>query len=509
MRRAIVAAVVLICSSRNAPLSASEFVALQLSCNYVGNKVVLVPTSHNRLHVVIGDREQKVIRTCAPGMAGRCRQWTVQRFDLLCGESKVSWRSIAEQLLNLTPMPARMGNALKRAPPEAWELRTLRAETGFAPVDELGARILSVADKPIPQSPAAERASDGNTIMTSEIADRAPLSPKFEPDRVWSPPKGADTSQLFQFQTGPSQSAEPTSQPPGMASASTGPSAVEEKTEIAPHAALRPLEEVAAGHPDVAEFNFPKGADSVSATNSAGVQMAVPDDPFKFMSQRLDGDQAARFLVALASTLLLTFTLLTIVRTALTWRKSVTVSPRAAPGGELPLAPEAEAEACRELMKQVATELMRASAAVNSLRGAPALQSALYLELDAIRRLLGFAPQTQGSSGEPEDWHRIKSQLITSLQGTQRIVGIAEAARTSFSFHPAALQVITTRLEAYAFLGVNASSSEVLLKKTVNALRQCWHPDLATDEEDRRLREIRIKQINVAWDLISRKQMSA
>lgn len=458
MRRAIVAAVVLICSSRNAPLSASEF-------------------------------------------------------DLLCGESKVSWRSIAEQVLNLTPMPARMGNALKRAPSKAWELQTLRAETGFAPVDELGGRILSFADKPIPQSAAAERASDGNTIMTSEIADRAPPSHKFEPDPVWSKvrlPKGADTFQLFQFQTGPPQSAEPISQQPGMLSASTGPSAEEEKTEIAPHAPLRPPEEVAGGNPDVAEFNLPKpGADSVSATNSASVQMAVPDDQFKFMSQRLDGDQAAPFLVALGSTLLLTFTLLIILRTALTRRKLVIVSPRAAPGGELSLAPEAEVEACRELMKQVATELMRASAAVNSLRGAPALQSALYLELDAIRRLLGFAPQTQGSSGEQEDWHRIKSQLITSLQGTQRIVGIAEAARTSFSFHPAALQVITTRLEAYAFLGVNASSSEALLKKTVNALRQCWHPDLATDEEDRRLREIRIKQINVAWDLISRKQMSA
>jgi DnaJ-class molecular chaperone len=94
------------------------------------------------------------------------------------------------------------------------------------------------------------------------------------------------------------------------------------------------------------------------------------------------------------------------------------------------------------------------------------------------------------------------------LQGTQRIIGIAEAARTSFSVHPAALEVITTRLEAYAFLGVNANASEAVLKKAVNALRECWHPDLATDEEDRRLREIRIKQINVAWDLITGKQMS-
>ena len=162
---------------------------------------------------------------------------------------------------------------------------------------------------------------------------------------------------------------------------------------------------------------------------------------------------------------------------------------------------------CRELMKQVTSDLVNAMGAVNSLKGAPALQTALSTELDSIRRSLGFT-QTRGIAREKKDWNQIKQQLILSLQGTQRIIGIAEAARSSFS-HPAALEVITTRLEAYAFLGVNASSSEAVLKKAVNALRQCWHPDLATDEEDRRLREIRIKQINVAWDLISRKQMSA
>jgi hypothetical protein len=169
----------------------------------------------------------------------------------------------------------------------------------------------------------------------------------------------------------------------------------------------------------------------------------------------------------------------------------------------------AEAAACRELMKQVSTDLTRALSAINGLKRAPALQTALHRELDSIRRLLGFAPQTQSAPDGKKDWKQIKSQLIMGLQGTQRIIGIAEAVHTSFSFHPAAVEVITTRLEAYAFLGVNAGSSETVLKKTVNALRQCWHPDLASDEEDRRLREIRIRQINVAWDIISGKQMSA
>ncbi|MGE0699064.1 MAG: DnaJ domain-containing protein [Hyphomicrobiaceae bacterium] len=56
--------------------------------------------------------------------------------------------------------------------------------------------------------------------------------------------------------------------------------------------------------------------------------------------------------------------------------------------------------------------------------------------------------------------------------------------------------------EAYDFLGVNPRASEPVVKKAVDALRQNWHPDLAADESDRRLREARIKRINAAWDLI-------
>jgi hypothetical protein len=165
-----------------------------------------------------------------------------------------------------------------------------------------------------------------------------------------------------------------------------------------------------------------------------------------------------------------------------------------------------EAQACHELMKQIASELMKATGAVNTLQDIPVLQSALYRELNSIRQSLGFAPPAQDNSAEKKDWYGIKSQLSASLQGTRRIIEVAQAARTSFSFPPPARQDVTTPVEAYAFLGLNATSSEALLKKTVNALRLCWHPDLATDDEDRRLRETRTKQINVAWDLISQKR---
>jgi hypothetical protein len=48
-----------------------------------------------------------------------------------------------------------------------------------------------------------------------------------------------------------------------------------------------------------------------------------------------------------------------------------------------------------------------------------------------------------------------------------------------------------------------------VLKKIVDALRMSWHPDHARDAADRVLREDRIRQINIAWDLINTKREAA
>ena len=55
-------------------------------------------------------------------------------------------------------------------------------------------------------------------------------------------------------------------------------------------------------------------------------------------------------------------------------------------------------------------------------------------------------------------------------------------------------------------LGTSPDASEAAVKKIVEGLRQSWHPDLATGTTDRRLREQRTTQINVAWDILSGKR---
>lgn len=60
-----------------------------------------------------------------------------------------------------------------------------------------------------------------------------------------------------------------------------------------------------------------------------------------------------------------------------------------------------------------------------------------------------------------------------------------------------------TMSEALDVLGVDPDASRDRIKSTVTRLRRALHPDYALDEEDRRLRERRLKQINVAWEIVS------
>ena len=63
--------------------------------------------------------------------------------------------------------------------------------------------------------------------------------------------------------------------------------------------------------------------------------------------------------------------------------------------------------------------------------------------------------------------------------------------------------------EAYQMLGINDDAAPNVAKKLVDALRMSWHPDLAHDASDRLLREDRIKQINIAAEMISDKRRVA
>jgi DnaJ-class molecular chaperone len=61
-----------------------------------------------------------------------------------------------------------------------------------------------------------------------------------------------------------------------------------------------------------------------------------------------------------------------------------------------------------------------------------------------------------------------------------------------------------TRDDALHVLGASPDASIEAIRKIVDGLRQSWHPDLARSEDDRLVRERRMKLINVAWDVVQR-----
>jgi len=98
-----------------------------------------------------------------------------------------------------------------------------------------------------------------------------------------------------------------------------------------------------------------------------------------------------------------------------------------------------------------------------------------------------------------------------STPPAQSAAGSAEDPRPRQQTRPAPAPTIDdwlpkSRAEALRMLGAAPDAGKDTLKRLVKRLRQTWHPDRAKHEDDRRMREIRLKQINVAWDILSGKR---
>ncbi len=139
------------------------------------------------------------------------------------------------------------------------------------------------------------------------------------------------------------------------------------------------------------------------------------------------------------------------------------------------------------------------------IRTAPALHMALARDLMAGERRLAKLTVVglADDPAAPAPWKPAQTRLQRVSADIDRLQEIIAGAVASFARMNSPRQLPRDLPEAYATLGVNPGVSEGTVKKLVDALRVSWHPDLATSPEDRQLRDERIKEINVAWDLIA------
>ncbi|MFO7297722.1 MAG: hypothetical protein DIU63_02155 [Proteobacteria bacterium] len=178
-----------------------------------------------------------------------------------------------------------------------------------------------------------------------------------------------------------------------------------------------------------------------------------------------------------------------------------------APSGNALVDPTDE-RMCGELCRTAHAMLQQIDARVDELQGVAPLRRVLQREMRHLEQFL-TAVMT-ANPREPEEWRRMRNRLQRIVRELHRLRDIVEGAYRSLSVGGfTSREPPRDKYEAYEMLGVNPDVSLRTLKKLVDALRACWHPDLAKDEADRLLREERMKRINIAWDLITEKRQEA
>lgn len=157
----------------------------------------------------------------------------------------------------------------------------------------------------------------------------------------------------------------------------------------------------------------------------------------------------------------------------------------------------AELQRCVELFDQVRVAFERAKASV--IRNG---SGTLLGELDRIQ--LGLRSDLLMQLFEARKWSELREvfELIISELNMVRSAAERGEAQLAHEVRHVDGQIPRSLDDAYQVLNVNADTRKEVIKKLVDALRMSWHPDLASGDEDRKGRHVKIQQINVAWDII-------
>lgn len=449
------------------PAVARERLVMPFDCGVERGEVRLTP-SGEASYPIVGIRDEQTITTCPKGEQASCRTVMVHRFAVSCRGTSVAWMQVAAAIrsaasnrawiedgrLNLV-MPARdsldaprgclagghgglqhqvtaRGNCLPVPRKAAFEHLIL--PDGFAPVGELGARLMigGAADDMAADGDAAA-SLDGNVHRVA-MTDGEIAVAKADPEAVLEPAGRA-------FET--------------------------------------------ALEPDLANDEWitvvHAGPDEVPAAEPPA---PAPDSFWSWLVAGL----AASVIVLLLG--------VRYVPAALARSRGASAFHMARSDMNLSNASQA-----------VAALLLQTETAASDLRGAGPLRDVLQAELKHVRERLASLDKILAKGGLPAEKSAAQFRaLVRELERIRRIVDSAVASLAS-TRKPATLPRTTS--EAYEVLGVNAEVSENVLKKIVDALRMSWHPDLARDDNDREMRESRIRQINIAWDLINGKREAA
>lgn len=504
------------------PVLADDILVMPYTCAMSGGQPVLT-RSPDHGHQIIGRREQRNFTACSPSNPGVCRHWTVHRFEMKCGNARVPWSAVVAAAGG--PNQDRVfieGGVLKLRMGPAW---AMAADDPCAPGRSRLGRVNRYC---------ADRATLSQHPLVEMPAGFAPML-ALEGIFVADGPRSADPQLGFGAPTTGRATAAATGAPPPVKLAHVEPPAkpqpqVTSKVDPSPavlvpkvmnkgeasHAAKAPTPEPAV----IARAPVPPPPPPPPAMTPPPAPLPVPEAAPPLTTASLPTLSLPPASPAVPA--------------------PEPEPPKAAPAPEAPqtvpvtpvvakLSAQAAALAGHEAPQQRAMslfsrfnpppiELILALAAATMI-----LLAALLLTRSGARRAMHAANARDigdvrfGTvSGTAPAAAPVGGPVLTAVPGppTPRLHELPlppTPTGMSASAPMLAGAVPITRKQALEVLGMGVApdASQAALKRVVDGLRMTWHPDLAIDPADRLEREIRIKQINAAWDILSGRRETA
>lgn len=515
---------------------ADDLLVMPFACNIVGGRALLSPAPEQS-HRIMGRREQRAFNACSTVNPSMCRTWTVHRFTIECEGVRVPWVEVvaaaeAEQgrrrawvedgrlLLRMEPSwdldpddpcgrnPAWLDPRMRRYCADRRDMGAsgvVEMPPGFAPM--LGIDGIFVKGSPSPgpppvaAAPPAPLSPPGVSPPASPLkgarAEPPPQAPfpdappyaRAEPPRE-APPKEASARAPLVV---PSPSGDPA--PPKIV-APAPPPAKEAAAKVPPPPAPSGDPAAKPGTPLIPKIiNRPDSGGEppapVSATSEAKTPPAAQAD-----TKAANPSPAAREAAA-----------------------------KAAPARDE--SPQPKVTTGEEPVTVSLLSVVRSPATIFAF-GFAALAAGVLAVFAVVRRRehadAGRRPRDFASvplDGRPQHGRPAvpAQRVIADTRGKLPPNAAASAMNrvpmpgedgTPGAGVPSQLgdRIPRTRSEALQVLGmgVTPSANDAALKKIVDGLRLSWHPDLARDESDRQMRELRLKQINAAWEIIQGKR---
>lgn len=449
--------------------------------------------SQPRAYVISGRREQKPYTACRSQDARNCVTLMVHKFNISCGGRPVAWARVAKVLRATAERKGRFADgemvladgSSDQSPPQRSSIQRFVFPPGYAPIGELGARLVlaGAGVKVVAARPANGQASPAlfapgpsspeswSTTVSSTTTSSTPPLPQAHVPRPELSPLLTGSSGAMML----------------VIAVLTGAIALGGFASWRLYmerggGALRGLRAVHAGNNEV-PAQFAPLFDRVRAVAERAFRLRLGWPPPWHAAAFVRKRQAAKDPIFEAF-------------------KSAR-DPMVSGGAHT-----------------VERVYERARADVACLNAASALRETLNGEIAAIGQRISMSlALSEGDDVDEAVLRRRQSALLRTaarelerIQKIARSAAVGQGAGNGSEGQPhsgglprgsdGTLSMPQSVSEAYLVLGVTASVSEIALKKVVDALRMSWHPDHACDDIDRAERDERIKQINLAWDLI-------